>query len=60
MFVLTIKVEEIQPIKNHTIMTKYEIAAAIEEIRPQTRATVIYNAFSKKELTEWLEELKRK
>lgn len=41
-------------------MTKYEIAAAIEEIKPQTRATIIYNAFSKKELIEWLEELKRK
>lgn len=41
-------------------MTKYEIATAIEEIKPQTRATIIYNAFSKKELTEWLEELKKK
>nr|DAM30267.1 MAG TPA: protein of unknown function (DUF3783) [Microviridae sp.] len=40
-------------------MTKYEIAAAIEKIRPLTNATIIYNGFSKKELIEWLEELKK-
>lgn len=57
---MTIKVEKVQPIKNQTIMTKYEIAAAIEEIKPQTCATIIYNAFTKKELIGWLEELKRK
>lgn len=57
---MTIKVEKVQPIKNHTIMTKYEIAAAIEKIKPLTCATIIYNAFTKKELIEWLEEIKKK
>lgn len=40
-------------------MTKYEIAAAIESIKPRTCATIIYNAYSKKELIEWLEKLKK-
>ena len=40
-------------------MTKYKIAAAIEKIKPLTYATICYESFTKKELVEWLEEVKR-
>ena len=33
-------------------MTKYEITAAIEKIKPLTCATIVYDAFTKKELME--------
>ena len=40
-------------------MTKYEIATAIEKINPLTYATIYYDAFTKKELMELLEKVKK-